>query len=373
MLPIVLMLILPGLAEDPVAALEGMGRVRHACTRQMADLDAAVAERPGDRAVALERGLCLHAVGRNDQALTALQAALSGARLGALVEASPDAAQGAVVVGVLLAWRGETGAARGWLRGLKGALGAEHPGTRRAAILLQAVEGDDAEAWAAARTLWQGQPDDPHAQALIAELTARDPDGAPPWAREMLSRPARTLSRTNRAVGLLTGGRFGDCVTLVDETLAEAREAAEIRRLHILGHRCGAHGGDLRAANTHMLKLRDLAALDGQAVLAHADLLATVGKVADALRLVELAQPDDPRGADTRRVRWNLALDRLDAAVDAAAAGAASAESRATLGLALHKAGRDSDARAVLEPACADLDRGAKRDCEDLIGRLEAP
>ena len=74
MLQLALMLILPGLADDPVEALEGMGRVRHACTRQMASLDAAVAERPGDRAVALERGLCLHAVGRNDQALPALQA-----------------------------------------------------------------------------------------------------------------------------------------------------------------------------------------------------------------------------------------------------------------------------------------------------------
>lgn len=373
MLPFVLMLVLPAMADDPVAAIEGMGRVRHACTRQMAALDAAVAERPGDRAVALERGVCLHAVGRNDLALPALQAALSGARLPALVASSPDAAQGAVLVGVLLAWRGETGAARAWLRGLKGALGADHPGTLRAAILLQAVDGDDEGAWAAAHALWEAHPDDPHAQSLIAELTARDPDGAPPWAREVISRPARTLSRTNRAVGLLTGGRFGDCVTLVNETLGEAREASEIRRLHVIGHRCGAHGGDLRAANTHMLKLRDLDALDDQAVLAHADLLATVGKVEDALRLVELANVDDPRGADTRRVRWNLALDRIDAALDAATPRAASAESRATLGLALHKAGRDTEARAVLAPACADLDRGAKRDCEDLLGRLKGP
>ncbi len=204
----------------------------------------------------------------------------------------------------------------------------------------------------------------------LAELTSADPDAAPAWARAIIGRPSEQLNQYNRAIAQLGSGRYGECIAEIEGLLPTLNDEAALRRARLLGYRCAAHGGDLGAANRQMMALRDLPALDDQAVLAHADLLDQVGKTADALRLVELARVADRRAADTRLLRWNLALDRLDAALAVAEARQASPESRATLGLALHKQRREADARIVLASACPELEKGERRDCEALLARL---
>ena len=353
-----------------VDALQGMGRIQHGCVGRLPALEARREAGDLDRPQLLERALCLHAVGRYDQAIPALDEALAGAGTAALLRAQPRAEEALVVRAVLLSWRGRTTDAQRRIAELQRALGPDHPGTQRARAVRLGATGAVADAWTAAEAAWQAHPEDPHILALLAELTGLSPDAAPGWARAILGRSAQTLSRTNQAASLLTSGRYGRCAEVVAETLEAASDPAEVRRLRVLGHRCGAHGGDLKTANRHMMALRDLSALDGQAVLAHADLLAELDKIPQALRLLELSSVEDARAMDTRVIRWSLDLGRLDAAVAAAARGAASPESRATLGLALHRAGRDDEARPILEGACAELNRGAQTDCTQLLDRL---
>jgi tetratricopeptide (TPR) repeat protein len=353
-------------SEEAAETLQGMGAERHPCVVRLPLLDAALQEAPTPT-LRLQRALCLHAVGRYDQALTALDAAVPR---GALT--SDDQEEGATVQVVLLAWKGRTAAAGLALRALEKRLPSAHPRTTRARLLVQAGHGDVSGAWDAATQAWGAAPDEPQLVTALAELTALAPNDAPAWAREVLGRATRVLLQTNRAVGLLTAGDTEGCTRLVSETLPLATVEADRKRLHHLGHRCGAFGGDLAAANTHMIGLADLPALDDQAVLAHGDLLVQVGKTQNATRLLELAQVEDARGRDTRLLRWRLSLGDLKGAVEASEAGKASPESRATLGLALHKAGRGDEAVAILSAACPSLERRARADCEALSKRARA-
>lgn len=360
------LVLLSALGDDTVAALEGMGAEQHPCAARMVALEAALATSP-TAAQRQEHALCLHALGRYDQALTALEAAVPSGPL-----ATEDAREAAVVQVVLLAWKGQGSEATDALSALRPRLPSGHLGATRAALLVQAAGGDVPGAWAAAAAAWEANTGDAQLAAGLAELTALSPDDAPGWAREVLGQSTRVLLETNRAVGMLTGGRYQACAEQVAATLPQADTPEAARRLHVLGHRCGAFGGDLAVANTHMMKLRDLPALDDQAVLAHADLLAQVGKTGQARRLVELGEIGDERGRDTRLVRWSLELGDLDAALAAGRGGQASPESRATLGLKLHQAGRHADAIAILDAACPALGRRAKADCDGVRARAQA-
>ena len=352
--------------DEAVSALQDLGRSRHPCVSRLPALDTALAGQPTP-ALRLERALCLHAVGRYDQALDALDTAVPAGAL-----ATEAQQEGATVQVVLFAWKGRRAEADKALSSLQARLPAGHARLTRAQLLVQAGRGDVAGAWTAAEASWRANPDTPQLATALAELTALAPNDAPSWAREVLGRESQVLLQTNRAVGLLTSGDMAGCTALVAETLPRATASADQRRLHILGHRCSAAGGDLAAANTHMMATGDLSVLDAQAVLAHADLLADLGKHRHAVRLVELARLEEGRGRDTRLLRWKLALGDLEGARAVGLEGKASPESRAALGLALHKAGQHTRAVSVLEAACPALGRRARADCEAVEGRAHA-
>jgi thioredoxin-like negative regulator of GroEL len=353
-------------APNVAATIQAMTDAKHTCDAELPKLQAASAT---DAAAHVDVADCLYRLGRLDEARAGLESAWPGAEPALTTD---QRARGLVLLVILWARAGESARATAALRVLEGVPGDRGAAVHRGRAVWMASNGRPAEAWPIVDAALARWPSDPDVIRAAAEVASLDPRHVTPAAEAAISRPADVVAHHNRGVAALNTGNGAACLQEVELGLTKAGDG-EKNPLLELGYSCAVQAEAVAAASRLMMARRSVTAFPPASVVRHAELLLESDQAKAAGRLLDLVQPKVEQlqiDRDSLRIRAALAAEDLDAAVAVAKDGKAHPESRANLGVALHKAGRTDDARAVLTTACEELRGRDKRDCVDFLERL---
>ena len=318
-----------------------------------ADAALPAAAATADRRALSEAAACWYEVGRYDRAREALRAADGGA----------EPVHQALYV-ILLAVGGEHGPAAEALARARERWPRDRALLR--ADLVRRVAAGDAGAWAELDAALADRPDDPQLRLAAAEMTALAPDAASARARAVVGREEGLAARLNSAALRLDAGDAPACLELLRAAAAQGRGLVPYETLR---HRCAVMAADLEAAGEALLALgpaQAAAQLPAGAIIEHARLLGLAGQGKSGARLLELARSataDEAVARDSLQLRLLREAGDLDGALAVARRGLASPQSRANLARALVAAGRSADAKALVEPACAEMKGAEGREC----------
>jgi len=359
----------PMQANDDVARiLEDLTSDAAPCAGEIDALDAAVKADAADMQARRARGVCRYRLGRLQMAWDDLVASL---------DPSAQEVEALVVGAILAARRKDTDRARTWLAQARRAGGSEHPQVLRGEVVVMGASGQLPEAWKQLDAALAST--DEHAALRVAatEMVALDPDNATPLARAAIGRRVQTVTRHNRASSWLNAGQPAACAHEAENALAEAdpEDTDAIRSLHELAWRCAVAAGQVGPATRHLKTLGRQAAgtLPPGAMIAHVRLMRDAGQVPTALKMLRLVKPAtdaDRRDIATLAVGLHTGQGDLDAALTAATDDA-SPISRTRLAKALVAAGRTSDAVALLDRTCPQMERADARECSAWNKRLK--
>jgi len=348
-------------AAPPAEVLEALAGARHQCQDAMSGLDARAAD---DAVAAVERADCLYRLGRLGSAAEAL-ASLLGPAGGGDALSPHDRGEALALHAILLARTDRPADAESArLRMPSEDSARDH----RVRAVLAATHGRLPAAWSLVDEALERWPRDPHAVRAAAEVAVLDPDRVTPAARAAIRRPVEVVRQHNLAVSALGAGDGPRCLTHVEQGLAAATDP-EAPRLQELGYVCAVAAGRPDSASRLMLARRSVAALPAASVARHAELLLSAGRSREASRLLGVLRTEDPslrRDVDSLRIRAFVQEGDLDGAVAVARPGAGHPGTRANLARTLGEAGRVSEAMALLDGACGELEGRAARDCQGL-------
>ena len=356
----------PARAEPVAAELAALTDARHRCEADLERLERHARE---DARVRIEQADCLVRLGRLETAGDAL-APLFGEGGGGPALTPHDLGEGLALLAVVLARTGRIEQAEAVRQRIPTEDSAR--AHRVEAVLLVASGRSDA-AWPLVDAALARWPRDPHAIRGAAEVASLDPDGVTPSAKAAIRRPAEFVRQHNLAVAALGAGAGERCLRHVEAGLAVASET-EQSRLLVVGYACAVSAGRPDVANRMMLARRSVAALPPRSVARHAELLIESGRAQQAVRMLGFVRTDDvavQTDVGSLRIRANVALGDLDAALGVATGGPSHPVTRANLARALVDADRPADARSLLLRTCAELDGRAAANCAELLGWLE--
>ena len=382
--PCLLLLAAPAAAQDnPEQILENIFTAQHECDRLMPQLDAAVDANPTWVKPRLDRAECLYRVGRYEWVIDDLDVVFNGRSVKQAIDAAttggvPDAIaevsveNGAVVRIIMLLDSGQIRPAKSLFSAARKVFG-DSAAMARADIAIDAYTGNNNAAWKAVDAGLEKWPGEHQIEQAVREMASRDPRGITEAASRILNAPANTIGWYNNAVSAYTSGDYTSCLSTIDMALAEPTISSEHDRFLKLGYTCAVTAGDLKKTNQFIVKMGGISGLKADAVLQHADLLHKNESYAAALELLRHIDPTNATqrsDVETLQVRCYTRKGDLDAAMAIAAQNNTEAATLANLALALHEAGRTDEAKAVLEPACSQMQGTEASRCYDFLDTL---
>ena len=360
-------------------------------TQAAATLDTLLARSPHRVDARLLRARARHALGRDAEALSDLEAAFdgatwidvhqSGAMSGILRKSDAEALAAEVVAGAGLivqikTEQGQLAEARQRLEALEAKLGSQ-PAIIAAGARLLRAEGDGSAAWARVEAGLQAHPRSPTLLRLASEWSLTHRAEMPASVATALGTSNDWTHAWNTALGHRKAGDLAQCTevarTALHTTAAGAPPDVQ-RKLAGLAHRCAVTAGDLDAADPLVGPAGGPDALDPTLAYNHARLRHTRGDASGARALLgrlpespPTDQPEVARAVVALAIRADLDRGAVSTAADLAEGPWSTPKDRMVVASRLAVDGQDTRANTILTEACPMIQGEARPRCDALL------
>lgn len=242
-----------------------------------------------------------------------------------------------------------------------------------AEVELELARNDPGMAWRRTQTLLDLWPEEDWTRRTVDMMLNKHPAHMPPQFTKSLAVSGDSRNLFNLAVNAANTGAPAECLAHLEGATGEdVPELAD--RIHGLRYSCAVRAKDLPQADALKVKVGP-DQLRFPDVFNHAIMVSEAGELERALNLLDqAAQLSDvkPKLVHSQGVNLATQLGNLDDALQRLhAAKDIEPTVQANLGVALSNAGRNDDARPIVQSACPQLTGENKAWCQDLLNSLD--